>query len=60
LVDTKTTLDFYIDGGFANNTLFINYLQKTFPEKYINTTGFNQATAYGAYLQLKQLLESDK
>ncbi len=57
LIDTEATQDFYIDGGFANNPLFIAYLKKTYPTKNIAVVGFAQATAYGAYLQLKELVD---
>lgn len=56
LIDTAETNDVYIDGGFANNPLFISYLQKAYPSKKITVVGFAQATAYGAFLQLKVLL----
>jgi sugar (pentulose or hexulose) kinase len=55
LIDTNTVKDFYIDGGFAANPLFFSYLQQHYPHKKITAVAFPQATALGAYLQLKQL-----
>jgi sugar (pentulose or hexulose) kinase len=43
----------FIDGGFAQNPLFRQMLASRFPTKRIETLEFNQATALGALLHLK-------
>ncbi len=53
LVNTNEVTDFFIDGGFAANRLFKYYLQKNYPHINIATVEFPQATALGAYLNIK-------
>ncbi len=57
LIDTKEVTHFFIDGGFAANKLFVYFLQQHFHNKNIKAVDFPQATALGAYLHLKSLLE---
>ncbi len=52
LVDTAHTKLFFVDGGFASNPLFMRCLKKLFPEKNIESSGFEQATALGAFLNI--------
>jgi sugar (pentulose or hexulose) kinase len=54
LIDTETVKHFYIDGGFADNKLFIDYLQQFYPHKKVSTVAFPQSTALGAFLHLKK------
>jgi sugar (pentulose or hexulose) kinase len=53
LVNTDEVNDFFIDGGFAANSLFKCFLQQCFPAKKIAIVEFAQATALGAYLNIK-------
>lgn len=54
LVNTAAINQFFIDGGFANNSLFKYYLQQYYKHITITTVEFPQATALGAYLHIKQ------
>jgi L-fuculokinase len=56
LVHTKNVEQFFIDGGFGNNFLFKYYLQQHYKHIKITTIEFAQATAWGAYLQVKSVL----
>nr|HPH19344.1 hypothetical protein [Haliscomenobacter sp.] len=44
---------FYVDGGFAQNSVFMNMLATDFPDKQIEALEFHQATALGALMHLK-------
>lgn len=44
---------FYVDGGFAQNPIFMNMLASDFPNKQVEALEFNQATALGALMHLK-------
>jgi sugar (pentulose or hexulose) kinase len=52
LVDTENVQDFFIDGGFAANKIFLSLLQKNNPTKKIEAVEFPQATALGAFYQV--------
>jgi sugar (pentulose or hexulose) kinase len=54
LVNTAAINQFFIDGGFAKNSLFKYYLQQYYKHITITTVEFPQATALGAYLHIKQ------
>jgi sugar (pentulose or hexulose) kinase len=53
LVNTTAVKQFFIDGGFAANSLFRYFLQQQYPGISITTVDFPQATALGAYLNIK-------
>jgi sugar (pentulose or hexulose) kinase len=53
LVNNEAVNNFYIDGGFSANSLFKHFLQESFPAKKITVIEFPQATALGAYLNIK-------
>jgi sugar (pentulose or hexulose) kinase len=53
LVHTTDVQQFFIDGGFAANPLFRYFLQQHYPGTAITTVEFPQATALGAYLNIK-------
>jgi L-fuculokinase len=57
LVYTKNVQNFYIDGGFAANPLFKQYLKAHFPQINIVAVEFPQATALGAFLNIKHIAE---
>jgi sugar (pentulose or hexulose) kinase len=56
LINTNTVKQFFIDGGFAPNALFRHYLQQHYPDIAITTVAFPQATALGAYLNIKDAI----
>ncbi len=53
LVVTENTKKFFIDGGFASNPLFRYYLQQYYPGKTITPVEFQQASALGALLYVR-------
>jgi sugar (pentulose or hexulose) kinase len=53
LVQTKNVQQFFIDGGFAANSLFRYFLQQHYPDVTITAVEFPQATALGAYLHIR-------
>lgn len=53
LVNTPEIKNFFIDGGFAANSLFKYFLQQHYPEKRITTVEFPHATAQGAFLNVR-------
>jgi L-fuculokinase len=57
LVLSSNVKSFYIDGGFAANHLFKEFLQKQYPKIQIEAVEFPQATALGAYLNIKQVAQ---
>jgi sugar (pentulose or hexulose) kinase len=44
---------FFVDGGFAQNPIFMQLLAENFPDKTIEALEFHQATALGALMHLK-------
>jgi sugar (pentulose or hexulose) kinase len=56
LILTDDIKTIYVDGGFANNKLFKYYLSAHFNTIQIITANFKQATAYGAFLHLKNAI----
>jgi sugar (pentulose or hexulose) kinase len=52
LVITDNIMQFYIDGGFAENPLLKLFLINYYPNIDIITAAFPQATSYGAFLQI--------
>jgi sugar (pentulose or hexulose) kinase len=52
LVDTVNVTQFFIDGGFAANKIFLALIQQFNPTKKVDVVDFPQATALGAYLQV--------
>jgi sugar (pentulose or hexulose) kinase len=57
LVNTNNIKQFFINGGFADNALFKHYLQEHYPGIAITTVAFPQATALGAYLNIKNAIQ---
>ncbi len=57
LVDNAQVQNIFVDGGFASNQIFIHYLQQAYPTKKVETIGFAQATALGAFHQIAALLK---
>jgi L-fuculokinase len=56
LINSSLVKQFFIDGGFAANPLFVYYLRQLYPHKQIQAVAFPQATALGAYLHLKECI----
>jgi L-fuculokinase len=54
MVLTPNIKDLFVDGGFAANTVFIQYIQDAFPNHNITKVAFPQATALGAFLEIQQ------
>lgn len=52
LVDNAVP-NFYVDGGFAKNPIFMKMLASDFPDKRVEALEFHQATALGALMHLK-------
>lgn len=53
LVLTPDIKQIFIDGGFAANQLFKRMLMENYPAINISKVEFSQATAFGAYLQIR-------
>jgi sugar (pentulose or hexulose) kinase len=56
LVHTQNVQQFFIDGGFAANSLLRYFLQQHYPDVTITAVEFPQATALGAYLHIRQAI----
>jgi L-fuculokinase len=54
LVDTENVQDFFIDGGFAANKIFLALVQKNNPTKKVEAVEFAQATALGAFYEVME------
>jgi sugar (pentulose or hexulose) kinase len=58
LVHTKTVKQFFIDGGFAANSLLKYFLQQHYPVVTITAFEFPQATALGAYINVRNAINT--
>jgi sugar (pentulose or hexulose) kinase len=52
LVESSKTETLFVEGGFADNEIFMNLLANHFPGKEVKSSYLKQATALGALLQV--------
>jgi len=55
IIGDKTLNQICIDGGFANNTVYMNLLARLYPDKHIYASFQAQSTALGAALSLHSI-----
>ena len=54
IMDGSDVKRIFVDGGFSNNSVFMNLLANAFPEKEVYAASMAQATALGAALAIHQ------
>ncbi len=54
VIDNSDVKRIFVDGGFSNNSIFMNLLANTFPDQEVYAASMAQATALGAALVIHQ------